>query len=114
MLLLAALRDERVRSQLGKAPAAARAWTSANRGIDRRLAAARRNADMLFPGRSDPHGADVHRAIDDLSQANEITATMPLAERRRAQARIRAELTRIELVLVDTVLPSDRPSLGSG
>jgi hypothetical protein len=39
---------------------------------------------------------------------------MPLAERRRAQGRIKAELARIELILVDAVLPSDRPSLGSG
>ncbi|HYN32466.1 MAG TPA: hypothetical protein VES40_07565 [Ilumatobacteraceae bacterium] len=114
MLLIAALQDERVRAQLGKAPTAARDWASANRGIERRLAAVQRNADIVFPSRSDPRGAGVHRSIDELSQANEITATMPLAERRRAQGRIKTELARIELVLVDAVLPADRPSLGSG
>ena len=112
MLLVAALQDERVRAQLAKAPAAAREWAAANRGIERRLSAVRRHADAVFPDRSDPSGAAVHRSIDDLSRANEITATMPLAERRKAQARIKTELARIEMVLVDAAMPSGPPSLG--
>ncbi|HYN34165.1 MAG TPA: hypothetical protein VES40_16195, partial [Ilumatobacteraceae bacterium] len=51
-------------------------------------------------------GAAVHRKIGELSRAAEISSTMPIIERRRAHARIRAEMTRLELVLVDTVLPS--------
>jgi hypothetical protein len=112
MLLVAALQDERVRAQLAKAPVAARDWAAANRGIDRRLNAVRRHADAVFPDRSDPSAAAVHRAIDDLLRVNEIAATMPLAERRKAQARIKTELTRIELVLVDAAMPSEPPALG--
>jgi hypothetical protein len=112
MLLVAALQDERVRAQLAKAPAAARDWAAANRGIERRLSAVRRHADTVFPDRSIPSAAAVHRSIDDLSRANDITATMPLAERRKAQARIKTELARIEMVLVDAAMPSAPPSLG--
>lgn len=106
MLLLAALQDERVRAQLGKVPDAARAWTSANGAIERRLSALHRHADAVFPDPDDPAGAAVHRKIGELSRATEISSTMPVIERRRAHARIRAEMTRLELVLVDTVLPS--------
>jgi hypothetical protein len=106
MLLLAALQDERVRAQLGKVPDAARAWTSANGAIERRLSALHRHADAVFPDPDDPAGAAVHRRIGELSRATEISSTMPIIERRRAHTRIRAEMTRLELVLVDTVLPS--------
>ena len=105
MLLLAALQDERVRAQLGKAPDAARAWTSANGASERRLSALRRHADAVFPDPDDRTGAEMRRAIAELSRAAEISSTMPIIERRRAHARIRAEMTRLELVLVDTVLP---------
>ncbi len=105
MLMIALLQDERVRAQLGKAPDAARALASANRGIERRLAALQRHADAVFPDPDDPTGAAMHRAISELARAAEISSTMPIIERRRAHARIRAEMTRLELLLVDTVLP---------
>ena len=128
MLAIAALQDERVRAQLAKAPAAARSWASARRstsdnraqsglsqldptrrfgqrGVERRLSALQRNADLVFPDRDDPTGSAIHRAIDELQRAAAISATMPLTERRRARARITNELTRLENALVDAVLP---------
>ncbi len=126
MLALAALQDERVRAQLAKAPAAVRAWATSRRldrgdesmlarvdptqrfgqrGGERRLRALQRNADLVLPDRTDPTSEAMHRAIGELEQAVAISATMPLGERRRARARIDAELTRLEVALVDAVLP---------
>jgi hypothetical protein len=131
MLAIAALQDERVRAQLAKAPAAARSWAAARRstgddqsqgglsrldptqrfgqkGIERRLSAVQRNADLVFPDRDDPTGSAIHRAIDELARATAISETMPLNERRRARSRITGELTRLEVALVDAVLPAGR------
>jgi hypothetical protein len=129
MLAIAALQDERVRTQLAKAPAAARSWATTRRsgsdnrtqsglsrldptqrfgqrGIERRLSAVQRNADLVFPDRADPTGSAIHRAVDELQRAAAISATMPLTDRRRAHARITNELARLENALVDAVLPA--------
>ncbi len=128
MLAIAALQDERVRNQLAKAPAAARAWAATRRssdretttglgrfdptqrfgqkGIQRRLSALQHHADLVFPDRNDPTGAAIHQAIDELNRATAISETMPLNERRRARGRITSELTRLEVALVDAVLPA--------
>ena len=128
MLAIAALQDERVRAQLAKAPAAARSWAAARRssdgdaqsalsrldptqrfgqkGIERRLSALQRNADLVFSDRDDATGAAIHQAIDELDRAAAISETMPLNERRRARGRITSELTRLEVALVDAVLPA--------
>jgi len=128
MLALAALQDERVREQLGKAPGAARTWAASRRsaersaesplakldptqrfgqrGVERRLRALQHNADLVFPDRADPTGEAIHRAIDELERATAISATMPLTERRRARSRITEKLTRLEVALVDAVLPA--------
>ncbi len=130
MLAVAALQDERVRAQLAKAPTAARSWADERRsgerqstqrlgrldptqrfgqkGIERRLAAIQRNANVVFPDRGDPTGAAIHRAIDELAQATAISETMPLNERRRARTRITSEISRLEIALVDAVLPAER------
>lgn len=126
MIAVAALQDERVRAQLSKAPAAVRSWALARRsaqretsrleqldptqrfgqrGIERRLRALQRNADQVFPDRGAEPGSSMHTAIDELSRAASISATMPVNERRRARRRITSELTRLELALVDAVLP---------
>ena len=128
MVAITALQDERVRAQLAKAPAAARSWATTRRAstgdgppgglgrldptqrfgqkrIERRLAALQRNADAVFPDHDDPTGAAIHRAIDELGRAAAISETMPLTERRRARTRITGELTRLEVALVDAVLP---------
>ncbi|HSL74350.1 MAG TPA: hypothetical protein VK853_07780 [Ilumatobacteraceae bacterium] len=114
MLAIAALQDERVRTQLRKAPAALQldrldpTSRFGQKGIERRLRALRANANAVFPDRTDPSAAAVHRAIDELSQAATISSTMPLNDRRRARSRISSELTRLEQALVDAVLPPDR------
>lgn len=130
LLAVSLLQDERVREQLRKAPAAAREWAASRRsadaaaattprrlerldptrrfgqkGIERRLSALERNADLVFPDPTDRDGAVIFQAIDELSRATAISATMPLNERRRARARITSELTRLERALVDAVLP---------
>ena len=126
MIAVAALQDERVRAQLGKAPATVRSWAASRRhadrdtsvlgrldptqrfgqrGIERRLSALQRNADQIFADRTTEPGQSMHRAIDELGRAASISATMPLNERRRARGRITTELTRLELALVDAVLP---------
>ena len=133
MIAIAALQDERVRAQLAKAPATVRSWAVSRRsadrggtadgggsstlakldptqrfgqrGIERRLAALQRHADEVFPDRTVEPGVSMHRAIDELWRAASISATMPLNERRRARGRITSELTRLELALVDAVLP---------
>jgi hypothetical protein len=132
MLAIAALQDERVRTQLAKAPAAVRSWAATRRsserdataglarfdptqrfgqkGIERRLSAVQRNADLVFPDRSDPTAAAIHQAIDELNRATAISETMPLNERRRARGRITSELTRLEVALVDAVLPTGKPA----
>ncbi len=128
LLAISMLQDERVREQLRRAPVAARDWAANRRdadtsagpgaarldrldptrrfgqkGIERRLAALERNADLVFVERTD--GAAIFQAIDELSRAAAISATMPLNERRKARARITSELTRLERALVDAVLP---------
>jgi hypothetical protein len=126
MIAVAALQDERVRAQLSKAPAAVRSWALARRsaereasrleqfdptqrfgqrGIERRLRALQRNADQVVADRASEPGSSMHMAIDELSRAASISATMPLNERRRARRRITSELTRLELALLDAVLP---------
>ena len=135
LLAMSVLQDERVRAQLRKAPVAAREWAEHRRaidvgastsdqrllptalqrydptqrfgqkGIERRITALERNADLVFPDPTDRDGAVIFQAIDELSRAAAISVTMPLNERRRARSRISAELTRLERALVDAVLP---------
>lgn len=132
LLAMSVLQDERVREQLRKAPLAAREWAANRRstnagtphhptgtdrfdptqrfgqkGIERRIAALERNADLVFPDPSDRNGAVILQAIDELGRATSISATMPLNERRKARSRITTELTRLERALVDAVLPPD-------
>ncbi len=130
LLAMSVLQDERVREQLRKAPVAAREWAATRRdaeagtarapsgldrldptqrfgqrGVERRLAALERNADLVFPDPTDRDGAVIFQAIDELSRAASISATMPLNERRKTRSRISSELTRLERALVDAVLP---------
>jgi hypothetical protein len=134
LLAMSLLQDERVRDQLRKAPAAARDWAAARRaddavprpagvrdrldptarfgqkGIERRIAALDRNARLVFPDPTDANGLVILDAIDELSRAASISATMPLNERRKARVRISDELTRLERALVDAVLPPISPT----
>jgi len=128
---MSVLQDERVREQLRKAPVAARQWAATRReaeagntagatgferldptqrfgqkGVERRLAALERNADLVFPDPTDRDGAVIFQAIDELNRAAAISVTMPLSERRKTRSRITTELTRLERALVDAVLPS--------
>ena len=136
---MSVLQDERVREQLRKAPVAAREWAEQRRaidvtpreggqrrstpldrldptqrfgqkGVERRLTALERNADLVFPDPTDRDGAVIFQAIDELSRAAAISATMPLNERRKTRSRITTELTRLERALVDAVLPPDTPA----
>lgn len=136
LLAMSVLQDERVREQLRKAPVAARDWAEQRRvidassrdgdqrvtttlgrldptqrfgqkGVERRLTALERNADLVFPDPTDRDGAVIFQAIDELSRAAAISATMPLNERRKTRGRITAEITRLERALVDAVLPPD-------
>jgi hypothetical protein len=136
---IALLQDERVRDQLRRAPAAARTWAERRRaaastatagtaatgdlrtrldptrrfgqkGIERRLAALRRNVALAFPEPTSPDATTIADALDELDRAAAIAATMPLRERRRTHARIGAEIGRLEAALVDAVLPPERPS----
>jgi hypothetical protein len=136
LLAMSVLQDERVREQLRKAPVAAREWAEQRRaidvtplpsgqrrstslerldptqrfgqkGVERRLAALERNADLVFPDPTDRDGAVIFQALDELSRAAAISATMPLAERRKARSRITTELSRLERALVDAVLPPE-------
>lgn len=75
------------------------------RGIQRRLDALERNADLVFPDPTDQSGAMIFQAIDELGRAAAISATMPLNDKRKARSRITAEITRLERALVDAVLP---------
>ena len=134
LLAMSVLQDERVREQMRKAPVAARQWAASRReadgaatsgpsgldrldptqrfgqkGVERRLAALERNADLVFPDPTDQDGAVIFQAIDELSRATAISATMPLNERRKTRSRISAELTRLEHALVDAVLPPTSP-----
>ena len=133
LLAMSVLQDERVREQLRKAPVAAREWAATRRdadgtgrapggldrldptqrfgqkGVERRLAALERNADLVFPDPHDRDGAVIFQAIDELSRAAAISATMPLNERRKTRSRITGELTRLERALIDAVLPPGTP-----
>ena len=128
---MSALQDERVREQLRKAPVAAKEWAASRRatddstsqqdpsplerldptrrfghkGLERRVAALERNARLVFPDPTNADGAVILHAIDELRRATAISASMPLNERRKARARIAAEVTRLERALVDAVLP---------
>ncbi len=131
LLAMSVLQDERVREQLRKAPVAAREWAASrratdgaasrqepsplerldptrrfgHRGIERRIAALDRNARLVFPDPANADAAVILQAIDELRRATAISATMPLNDRRKARARISAELSRLEQALVDAVLP---------
>ncbi len=130
LLAMSVLQDERVRAQLRKAPVAAKEWAASRRaddgaasspstgrgrfdptqrfgqkGIERRIGALERNAHLVFPDATGPDGVAVFQALDELSRAASISATMPLNERRKARSRISTELTRLERALVDAVLP---------
>jgi hypothetical protein len=117
MLAVAALQDERVRAQLRKAPEALKSEAFrlerfdptrrfGHKGIERRLEAVRRHVDDVFPDRHDATGATIRRAVAELTRAAAISETMPSSERRRARSRITGELTRLEVALVDAVLPA--------
>ncbi len=128
MLAITVLQDERVREQLRRAPSAARDWAAARRGpddpgiadridptqrfghkaVERRIRALQRNVTLVFPDPDAADGVAIHRAVAELQNATAISATMPLAERRKARKRIAAEVTRLETALVDAVLPPDR------
>jgi len=127
MLAITLLQDERVRAQLSKAPAAAQEWAAQRRkavetgernasrldptqrfgqkGVSRRLIALQRNVDLVFPDHTTPDAIAVRGAINELERAVVVSTTMPLNERRRARNRISTELRRLELALVDAVLP---------
>jgi hypothetical protein len=77
-----------------------------HRGIERRLAALRRNVGIAFGDPSTPEPVTILDAVDELERAATIAASLPLLERRRAQARVLAEIKRLEAALVDAVLPS--------
>lgn len=77
------------------------------RGIERRLTALERNADLVFPDPTDQAGSVIFQAIDELGRAARISATMSMNERRKTRARIGTELTRLERALVDAVLPPE-------
>ena len=78
-----------------------------HKGIERRLAALRANAHLVFPDPTDPDSALIFQAIDELGRATRISATMSMNERRKARARISTELSRLERALVDAVLPPE-------
>jgi len=77
------------------------------KGIERRIAALERNVDLVFPDVDDESGDVIRRAVEELSRAVAVSATMPSNDRRKARGRIDAELTRLENALVDAVLPPD-------
>jgi hypothetical protein len=120
VVALTALQDERVRTQLLRAPAAVRSWAEerraldpfrrfGRRGIERRLEALQRNVATVFPNGSDPAAVAIYRAIDELDRAAAVSATMPLVKRRAAHARISDEIDQLESALVDAVLPRRGP-----
>lgn len=133
MIAITLLQDERVRAQLSKAPAAVREWAAQRRktagevdsatarfdptrrfgqkGVSRRLIALQRNVQLVFPDPATTDAIAVSRAIDELERAVVVSITMPLNERRRARGRISAELRRLELALVDAVLPGQSTSV---
>lgn len=76
-----------------------------HKGVERRLTALERNAELVVPDLTEPDGATIVQAIDELRRATAISVTMPLNERRKARRRISAELTRLERALVDALLP---------
>ncbi len=104
-------------SQIGRARSSAAAAGGLNRfdptarfgqrGLERRLAALERNAELVFPNPADQAGSAIFQAIDELGRAARISATMSMNERRKTRARISSELTRLERALVDAVLPPD-------
>ena len=127
-IAIALLQDERVRAQVNRAPAAARDWAAQRRqtnamrlgagnrldptqrfgqkGIRRRLAALERNVSLVFPDSTGADATAIYQAIDELERAVAVSDTMPMAERRRSRGRISTELGRLELALVDAVLPA--------
>lgn len=135
LLAMTVLQDERVREQLRRAPSAAREWAErrrrddsvidvggqmpssfdrfdptkrfGQRGVDRRLRALRRNVSVVFPETDDPSRKALRDAVDELRRANDVSATMTLAERRRTRRRISEEVGRLERALVDAVLPPE-------
>jgi hypothetical protein len=124
LVALTALQDERVRTQLMRAPGAVRAWAEQHRegsgrswrdldpsqrfgrrGLERRLEALQRNVAIVFPAGSDPAAIAIYRAIDELDRAAAVSATMPVLKRRSAHARIGEGIDQLESALVDAVLP---------
>ena len=138
LLAMTVLQDERVREQLRKAPVAAREWAEHRRaidvgapgaerrgpstldrldptqrfgqkGIERRLAALERNADLVFPDPTDRGGAVIFQAIDLLEAGSVydlacIDWNMPVMDGLEfvVAARARADWRAMTLMMVTT------------
>jgi len=128
-LVQQALASEEVRRRLASAPADVIHWASTKRaehrdrdahevrrldptgrfgqrGLERRVGSLKRAIELGFPGANDAGRAEMLHAIDGLTRALAVAASLPLVKRKRAHARIDSELDALELAMVDAVLPT--------
>lgn len=128
-LALAALRSDAVRQQLARAPQALMDWAielrphpSSNqfraaaqrinpaarfgqRGLERRLENLTSAVSLAFGERSNTSRPEVWEALDGLARSVAIAGSMPMVKRKRMHMRIDHELDKLEMGLVEALLP---------
>jgi len=126
VLLQQVLANEEVRKALANAPRDVIRWATKKRdeykasgaagrfnptqrfgqkGLERRINSLFEVSASAFPERNDPGRAELLDAIDRLRLALGVAAEMPLAKRKRAQARIGKQVDELEAAMVDAILP---------
>jgi len=134
VVLQQVLANEEVRKALANAPRDVIRWATKKRdeykaggsgrldptkrfgqkGLERRINSLFEVSASAFPDRNDPGRAELLDAIDRLRLALGVAAEMPLAKRKRAQARIGKQLDELEATMVDAILPKPSPkAIGS-
>jgi hypothetical protein len=135
VVLQQVLANEEVRKALANAPRDVIRWATKKRdeykasgtagrfdptkrfgqkGLERRINSLFEVSASAFPERNDPGRAELLDAIDRLRLALGVAAEMPLAKRKRAQARIGKQLDELEATMVDAILPKPPPkAIGS-
>lgn len=114
------LKNEEVRRRLALAPRQVSDWARTHRahpggngitdrfgqkGLQRRVDSLASVVDRAFPSPGDPGRTEMLQAVEQLRVALAIAGPMPLVQRRKAHARIDAQLDALEAGLVDAVLP---------
>ena len=128
-IALSVLRSDAVREQLKRAPEALMDWAIerrphpssgqfraavqrinpaarlGQRGLERRLENLTSAVSLAFGEKNNTSRPEVWEALDDLAQSVAIAGSMPTIKRKRMHMRIDDELDKLEMGLIEALLP---------